>query len=120
MGSTHQYTGLLSTTQIRNSHADLHQGEASVSQCLVCESSPESPNPDCEEGNDNVPRSSCGVENSGCVVMKFKYGTGRMHWARDCCYDCWNDHTANSNKIGYVASVECDTDNCNTMDPFSN
>merc|ERR1711942_536405 len=113
MGSTHQYTGLLSTTQIRNSHADLHQGEASVSQCLVCESSPESPNPDCEEGNDNVPRSSCGVESSGCVVMTFEYATG-IHWARDCCYDCWDAYTTDS-KIGYL--VKCDTDNCNTMDP---
>merc|ERR1711942_289967 len=114
MGSTHQYTGLLSTTQIRNSHADLHQGEASVSQCLVCESSPESPNPDCEEGNDNVPRSSCGVESNGCSVMKFEYATG-IQWTRDCCYDCTGVYAPNGSRghlLSSQFSVECDTDNC--------
>merc|ERR1712055_342573 len=101
----------------------LHQGEATVSSCVYCESEPSRPNPDCAEGKDSLPRVECpDYRNAGCMVTAMKmdqypFDTG-MYWGRDCCDSngCKDEHTSTDGNT--YDSVSCSTDDCNTMNPM--
>merc|ERR1712055_1263510 len=103
----------------------LHQGEATVTSCVYCESEPSRPNPDCAEGNDNLPRVKCGDhENAGCYAFSMFMDKGvywmdhGWYWGRGCCDSdgCKDEHSSINGNTQDVGS--CSTDNCNTMNPM--